>query len=71
MCEVTDTGSGIPPDVMARIFEAFFTTKPVDRGTGLGLPVAREIVESYGGVLVVRSTIGTGTTFTFDLPVNP
>ena len=67
VCTVTDTGSGIPPDQLDKIFEPFFTTKPEDRGTGLGLPVAREIVESYGGNLTVTSTVGTGTTFTFDL----
>ena len=68
MCEVRDTGSGIAPEHLDKIFEPFFTTKPEDRGTGLGLPVAREIVESYGGKLVVQSTVGAGTTFTFDLP---
>ena len=68
VCEVRDTGSGISPDDLARIFQPFFTTKPEDRGTGLGLPVARGIVESYGGTLVASSTLGAGTTFTFDLP---
>ncbi len=68
VCEVTDTGTGIPQENLARIFESFFTTKPEDRGTGLGLPVARAIVESYGGKLLVRSELGIGTTFTFDLP---
>ena len=67
-CEVTDTGPGIPPEQIDQIFEPFFTTKPPDKGTGLGLPVAREIVASYGGQLTVTSTVGTGTTFTFDLP---
>lgn len=68
VCEVRDTGSGIAPEHLEKIFESFFTTKPEDRGTGLGLPVAREIVQSYGGQLVVDSTIGVGTKFTFDLP---
>ncbi len=68
VCEVADTGSGIPPEQLEKIFEPFFTTKPEDRGTGLGLPVAREIVQSYGGNLVVRSELGAGTAFTFDLP---
>jgi len=68
VCEVRDTGPGIPADVLAHIFEPFFTTKPEDRGTGLGLPVAREIVESYGGKLSVHSKLGAGTTFRFDLP---
>ena len=68
VCTVTDTGSGIPPDQLDKVFQPFFTTTPEDRGTGLGLPVAREIVQSYGGNLTVTSTVGTGTTFTFDLP---
>ncbi len=68
VCTVTDTGSGIPPEQLDKIFTPFFTTKPEDRGTGLGLPVAREIVQSYGGNLTVSSRVGTGTTFTFDLP---
>jgi two-component system, NtrC family, sensor kinase len=68
VCEVRDTGSGISPENLTRIFQPFFTTKPEDRGTGLGLPVARGIVESYGGSLIVSSTVGEGTTFTFDLP---
>jgi PAS domain S-box-containing protein len=68
MCEVRDTGSGMSPELLAQIFTPFFTTKSEDRGTGLGLPVAREIVESYGGQLKVASQVGSGTTFTFDLP---
>lgn len=67
-CEVHDTGPGIPPAVLDKIFQPFFTTKTEDKGTGLGLPVAREIVKSYGGNLTVESAIGTGTTFRFDLP---
>lgn len=68
VCEVRDTGSGISPDNLEKIFQPFFTTKPEDKGTGLGLPVARSIVESYGGTLVATSSVGEGTTFTFDLP---
>jgi len=68
VCEVRDTGSGISPDDLTKIFQPFFTTKPEDRGTGLGLPVARGIVESYGGTLTATSSVGAGTTFTFDLP---
>jgi PAS domain S-box-containing protein len=66
-CEVRDTGSGIPADQLDKIFEPFYTTKG-DLGTGLGLPVVREIVHSYGGKLAVRSAPGAGTTFAFDLP---
>jgi len=68
VCEVRDTGIGISPDNLTKIFQPFFTTKPEDKGTGLGLPVARGIVESYGGTLVATSEAGAGTTFTFDLP---
>ena len=68
ICEVRDTGSGIAPEVLDKIFQPFFTTKPEDKGTGLGLPVAREIVKSYGGNLAVDSKLGGGTTFRFDLP---
>ncbi len=68
VCEVADSGCGIPPEQLDKIFLPFFTTKAEDRGTGLGLPVAREIVESYGGALVVQSVVGEGTTFTFSLP---
>ncbi|MBX3160150.1 MAG: PAS domain S-box protein [Deltaproteobacteria bacterium] len=68
VCVVRDNGSGIAPEQIDRIFQPFFTTKPEDKGTGLGLPVAREIVQSYGGNLIVESRIGVGTSFTFDLP---
>ena len=68
VCEVRDTGCGIAPDNLPRIFQPFFTTKTEDKGTGLGLPVARGIVESYGGTLSATSEVGAGTTFTFDLP---
>lgn len=67
-CEVRDNGSGIPPDVLEKIWTPFFTTKPEDKGTGLGLPVAKEIVESYGGQMTVTTVAGQGTTFKFTLP---
>jgi signal transduction histidine kinase len=66
--EVRDTGTGIEPDVLDKIFEPFYTTKGPERGTGLGLPVVREIVASYGGELTLDSKLGFGTTFRFDLP---
>jgi two-component system, cell cycle sensor histidine kinase and response regulator CckA len=65
---VSDTGHGMDAATVAKIFEPFFTTKDAERGTGLGLPVVRDIVETYGGRLVVDSTPGIGSTFTFDLP---
>jgi signal transduction histidine kinase len=67
VCKISDTGSGIPPETLARIFEPLFTTKG-DKGTGFGLPVARDIVQGYGGKLTCESKLGDGTTFTFDLP---
>src|SRR5438552_6423409 len=66
--QVRDTGEGIPDDVLAQIFEPFFSTKP-GKGTGLGLWVSQGIVQSHGGTMRVRSRIGRGTTFTITLPV--
>ncbi len=68
--EVTDSGCGIPPEVLPRIFEPFFTTKPVGLGTGLGLPICRRIVQELGGEITVRSKPGEGTTFRVDVPVD-
>lgn len=67
ICSVRDSGTGMTPEVLAKIFDAFYTTKG-ERGTGLGLPVVRDIVETYGGKLVVETEPGRGSTFTFDLP---
>ena len=69
LVEITDTGPGIAPEVLPRILEPFFTTK-ASEGTGLGLAVVKEIVESYGGTIAATSTPGGGTTFTFDLPLS-
>jgi PAS domain S-box-containing protein len=65
----TDTGVGIPPDKIVKIFAPFFTTKT--KGTGLGLAIARKIVETHGGRLTPRSTPGEGSTFTIHLPIQP
>jgi signal transduction histidine kinase len=66
--EVSDTGTGMSPEVLERIFEPFFTTKPVGQGTGLGLPICRNIIEGLGGRLTVQSTQGKGSTFRITLP---
>jgi signal transduction histidine kinase len=67
--EVADTGPGIPPEIQARIFEPFFTTKPEGEGTGLGLALARGIVEGHGGAISVESRPGGGARFLIELPV--
>ncbi len=65
--EVADSGAGMPPDVLARVFEPYFTTKPAT-GTGLGLPTVREIAQRSGGSITLDSTAGIGTTARFWLP---
>ena len=67
---VTDSGKGIPEEVMSKIFEPFFTTKPPGEGTGLGLDIVRKIIEKHRGTIEVASVPGK-TTFTVSLPVNP
>jgi signal transduction histidine kinase len=66
---VRDTGPGIPPEHLERIFEPGFTTKGERMGMGLGLLIARQIVDQHGGRISVESRVGEGTTFTVSLPV--
>jgi signal transduction histidine kinase len=66
--EVEDTGPGVPPDHEAKLFQPFFTTKPVGQGTGLGLSVSYGIIDSLGGRLGYRSAPTGGAVFYFDLP---
>jgi signal transduction histidine kinase len=68
--DVTDTGSGIPDEVMPKIFDPFFTTKPVGEGTGLGLSIVHKIVQSHGGSIKVRTAARKGTTFTISFPID-
>ncbi|MEI8255674.1 MAG: PAS domain S-box protein [Deltaproteobacteria bacterium] len=69
--EVEDTGGGIPPAVLGRIFVPFFTTKPVGQGTGLGLSISQGLVHRIGGQLEVESEFGKGTTFRVTIPPAP
>lgn len=70
LLQVSDTGSGIPPEVRERMFEPFFTTKAPDQGTGLGLSTVRTVVKNHGGFLEVASAVGQGTTFKVFLPAS-
>lgn len=67
--EVEDSGCGIPPEDLERVFQPFYTTKPPEVGTGLGLAVSREILLAHGGRLEVESTVGEGSRFRVVLPV--
>jgi CheY-like chemotaxis protein len=67
--EVSDTGAGIPPEIIGHVFDAFFTTKAVGVGTGLGLAICQHIVAEMNGELTVESEVGKGTTFRVALPI--
>ena len=65
---VQDSGTGISADDMSHIFDPYFTTRR--KGTGLGLPIAKNIIEGLGGSIAVASTLGEGTTIRLDLPLD-
>jgi two-component system, NtrC family, sensor kinase len=69
--QVTDTGSGIPADIIESIFEPFFTTKEKGQGTGLGLSMSQSVIQNFGGEIRVTSKVGEGTRFSVRLPVVP
>ncbi len=69
--EIGDTGSGIPPEQLSRIYDPFFTTKEIGKGTGLGLSISYGIIQEHGGTLNCESTVGKGTRFTLSLPMMP
>ena len=68
---LSDDGAGIPDDVKQRIFERFFTTKEVGRGSGQGLAIAYDAVRSHDGQIHVESKVGVGTKFIVELPIQP
>ncbi|MBL8900473.1 MAG: hypothetical protein JNM84_22780 [Planctomycetes bacterium] len=67
--EVRDDGCGIPPENLQRVLDPFFTTKKRGHGTGLGLPIAADIVRNHGGALEIQSEVGRGTTVRVSLPI--
>ncbi len=69
--EIEDTGGGIPKEVHTRIFEPFFSTKPIHKGSGLGLIIAKEVVERSGGTIEFTTREKVGTTFLIHVPTAP
>jgi PAS domain S-box-containing protein len=69
--EISDTGKGIPAEIIPLIFNPFFTTKPIGKGTGLGLSVSYKIIEKHRGTIEVHSEVGIGSTFRIWLPIQP
>ncbi len=67
--EISDTGPGIPADILPKVFDPFFTTKDVGQGSGLGLSIVHEIILEHDGCIAVDSRVGSGTTFLIRLPI--
>jgi len=70
LVRVSDTGTGMRPEVQERIFESFFTTKSSAKGTGLGMSISQNIVEQHKGRILLESTEGKGTSFEVRLPIS-
>jgi signal transduction histidine kinase len=66
----SDTGNGIPPEVLSKIFDPFYTTKEVGKGTGLGMSIATSIIEEHNGKISASNNADGGATFTIELPIN-
>ena len=66
---MSDNGTGIPQEIVDKIFQPFFTTKPTGQGTGLGLSLSYDIVKAHGGELKVETMEGEGTRFIIQLPI--
>jgi C4-dicarboxylate-specific signal transduction histidine kinase len=66
---IADSGSGIKPEIINKIYDPFFTTKPVGKGTGLGLAISRNIIESHGGDIICENKLGASTIFKVTLPI--
>jgi len=67
---VADNGNGIPQNILDKIFQPFFTTKPTGQGTGLGLSLAYDIVKAHGGEIRVETKEGEGSEFVVQIPMN-
>ena len=67
---MSDTGQGIAPEILPRVWEPFYSMRPADNGTGLGLPICRRLVNAAGGTIDIESELGKGTTVRVVLPVN-
>jgi signal transduction histidine kinase len=68
--EVEDNGNGIPKNIVDKIFQPFFTTKPTGQGTGLGLSLGYDIIKGHGGKINVKTKEGEGSEFTIQLPIS-
>jgi signal transduction histidine kinase len=67
---IKDNGNGISPEIKERIFNPFFTTKPIGKGTGLGLSISHQIIENHQGTINVISELAKGTEFTIKIPIS-